>query len=56
MDFIQSFDSKYEPPCCRFKVETSHEIKQPQGAEIPRRFRVTNEYSNFLLFDPQTLF
>ena len=50
MDFILSFDSKYEPLCCRFKVETSHEIRQPQGAEIPHRFGVSKEYSNFLFF------
>lgn len=34
VDFIQSFSSKYEPPRCKLKVETSHEIKQPQGAEF----------------------
>ena len=50
IDFIQSFNSKYEPPRCKLKVETSHEIKQPQGAEILHRFGVTHVYSYNFFF------
>lgn len=56
MDFILSFDSRYEPLCCRFKVDTSREIRQPQGAEIPHRFGVTKEHSDSLFLTHRPCF